>query len=493
IKHDYDQAEACWLNINKEGYPEIYAHAQFNLAKLYKDIKHDYDQAEACWLNINKEDYPEIYANAQLSLANIYFFQKNDRSKSQDYYNKIKYFSSQSYIYITAKVILELMDINPSSNSIKEDLKDLILVNTKNICTSVNDIKDRLLVSFNLNNSSNGDTKAKEPERRVAHYTKPAVLFNLLKGDNPSKFRLNIVDFMNDPSENQVLTNWLNITNNSDNEIKSFLASFSFNHNSLNQFRLYGNEDNILGSGVSIAFNQNFFGLDTERSISNEIALAGSIKSVLSVDNKQIKLETEQTEIESNDTLHPLPLYRCLYFDPKTEYMSLAKRNKQSFYLEMCDKKKETAAIEDEWERYIDALNEEEKIKIIRKQLKEIKKLMEELLEDKELQKIPNLEQLLSLAVLPISCLIKHAAFEDEDECRMIYITHIGDENIVEPQDYQSANSLYVEYTKVENYIDNIYLGPQCKLPHKLWLQNHFKKKLQGKQIKLIKSEMPLR
>ncbi|WP_239423378.1 hypothetical protein [Snodgrassella communis] len=118
---------------------------------------------------------------------------------------------------------------------------------------------------------------------------------------------------------------------------------------------------------------------------------------------------------------------------------------------------------------------------------------MEELLEDKELQKIPNLEQLLSLAVLPISCLIKHAAFEDEDECRMIYITHIGDENIVEPQDYHSANSLYVEYTNVENYIDNIYLGPQCKLPHKLWLQNHFKKKQQGKQIKLIKSEMPLR
>lgn len=213
----------------------------------------------------------------------------------------------------------------------------------------------------------------------------------------------------------------------------------------------------------------------------------------MSFDNEQIKLETEQTEIESDDTLHPLPLYRCLYFDPKTEYMSLAKRNKQSFYLEMCDKKKETAAIDDEWERYIDALNEEEKIKIIRKQLKEIKKLMEELLEDKELQKIPNLEQLLSLAVLPISCLIKHAAFEDEDECRMIYITHIGDENIVEPQDYQSANSLYVEYTNVENYIDNIYLGPQCKLPHKLWLQNHFKKKLQGKQIKLIKSEMPLR
>ncbi|WP_239372667.1 tetratricopeptide repeat protein [Snodgrassella gandavensis] len=493
IKHNYAKAKDCYLNITKEDFPEFYSAAQFNLGCLYLNKTENYKDAATCFSKILESDDQQYYSKAQYQLADIYFFHENDSNKARDYYNKVKYFSSESYIYISARVISELIANNSNLILNKSNLKKSIIDKIENICTSVNDIKDKLLVSFNLNNSPNGNTEAKEPERRVAHYTKPAVLFNLLKGKNPSKFRLNIVDFMNDPSENQVLTNWLNITNNPDNEIKSFLASFSFNHNSLNQFRLYGNEDNISGSGISIAFNQNFFGLDTERSISNEIALAGSIKSVLSVDNKQIKLETEQTENKSNDTLHPLPLYRCLYFDPKTEYMALAKRNKQSFYLEMCDEEKETAAIDDEWERYIDALNEEEKIKIIRKQLKEIKKLMEELLEDKELQKIPNLEQLLSLAVLPISCLIKHAAFEDEDECRMIYITHIADDKIVEPQDYQSANSLYVEYTNVENYIDNIYLGPQCKLPHKLWLQNHFKKKLQGKQIKLIKSEMPLR
>ncbi|PIT58593.1 tetratricopeptide repeat protein [Snodgrassella alvi] len=490
IKHECDQAEACWLKITKKDDPGAYAKAQFNLGVLYKDIKQDYDQAETYWLKITKEDDPEAYANAQFSLANIYFFQKNDRSKAQDYYNKIKYCSSQSYIYITAKVILELMDINPSSNSIKENLKNLIFVNTKNICTLANDIKKTLLVSFNIDNSSNNDTEAKEPERRVAHYTKPAVLFNLLKGKNPSKFRLNIVDFMNDPSENQVLTNWLNITNNSDNEIKSFLASFSFNHNSLNQFRLYGNEDNILGSGVSIAFNKDFFCQDTERSISNEIALISNIKSL---DNKQIKLETEQTEIESDDTLHPLPLYRCLYFDPKTEYMTLAKRNKQSFSLEMYDEENKTVGIDDKWQNYIDELKEKEKIEIISKRLKKIKELMSKLLNNKELQKIPNLKQLLSLTVLPISCLIKHAAFEDEDECRMIYITHIGDKKIVEPQDYQSTTSLYVEYTNVENYIDIIYLGPKCKAQHELWLQNHIRKDSCAKEIKLIKSEVPLR
>ena len=368
------------------------------------------------------------------------------------------------------------------------ELKDLIYNKVENLCNLTDNIKNILFVSNALDNKYG----EKQPERRVAHYTKPAVLFSLLKGENPSKFRLNIVDFMNDPSENQVLTSWLNIGNHPDNEIKSFLASFSFNHNCLNQFRLYGNEDNIVGSGVSIAFNKNFFGLDTERSINNEIISLHSIKSIKSFENKQVKLETEQIEIKSANTLYPLPLYRCLYFDPETGYIALAKRNKQSFYLENKNEKT-TKAIDSEWDEYIKSLNEPIKISYIRDNLKKIKKLIEELSNNPELKKISNLGELLSLAVLPISCLIKHAAFEDEDECRMIYITHIADDNIVEPQDYQSANSLYVEYTHVEEYIDNIYLGPQCKMQHKIWLQNHFKKKRREREIKLIKSEMPLR
>ncbi|PIT23759.1 hypothetical protein BGI37_11420 [Snodgrassella alvi] len=518
-KLDCANAKFFYSNIKKKGSnPECYAYAQFCLGSIYlKD--QNYKNAEDCFREVNYTGLtPEIYIFANLIIKiienNFYFSSYKNESENlpslifdntKDIYeltNKIKYKLSihliNNNLQNNSKKINELeqnitgdatLNKNESNN-----LLDLTFIfnNIEAICRFAKDIKEKLLVSFKLADLSNNTESMKEPERRVAHYTKPAVLFNLLKGDNPSKFRLNIVDFMNDPSENQVLTNWLNITNNSDNEFKSFLASFTFNHNSLNQFRLYGNEDNIAGSGVSITFNQYFFGLDTERSISNEIALAG-IRPIMSFDNKQIKLETEQTEIKSDDTLHPLPLYRCLYFDPKTEYMALAKRNKQSFYLEMCDEENETVDIDAKWQSYINNLNEERIIQTIRDQLKKIKESMKNLLENAELQKIPNLEQLLSLAVLPISCLIKHAAFEDEDECRMIYITHIGDEKIVEPQDYQSTTSLYVEYTHVENYIDNIYLGPNCKAQHELWLQNHIKKKQRGKQIRLIKSEVPLR
>ena len=93
---------------------------------------------------------------------------------------------------------------------------------------------------------------------------------------------------------------------------------------------------------------------------------------------------------------------------------------------------------------------------------------------------------------MPISCLIKHAAFEDEDECRIIYITHIADEKIQAPYDYTSANNLFINYAKVEEYIDKIYLGPQCQPYHRLWITNHVRKS-NNNSIKVIQSEMPLR
>ncbi|PIT37798.1 hypothetical protein BHC43_08090 [Snodgrassella alvi] len=492
-KQDYDKAELFYSNITREDEPKIYAFAQYNLALIYKKEKNDDDEAIKFFSNVSHEYDSEYYYLAQFELGNIYLFKKQLPEESIKFYKQIKYRNLAADNYISAQIILELINQKSCSISKIKDEKELLINNIEKICHLSQKIKNSLIISFKKKSFSNEETNTKNPERRVAHYTRPGVLFNLLKGKNPSKFRLNIVDFMNDPSENQVLTQWLNITTNPDNEIKTFLASFSFNHNSLNQFRLYGNEENILGSGVSIAFNQNFFGQNTERSINmDNINIMNHFSNSIS-ENKD--LISSQVNIENNieENIYPLSIYRCLYFDPKTEYISLAKRNKQSFYLEMYYEKKDTEEIDQEWEKYIEALEEEHKIKTIRHQLREIKDLMQDLLKNEELNKLSNLKQLLSLAVLPISCLIKHAAFEDEDECRMIYITHIADKNIVEPTDYQAANNLYIEYKEIEDYIDKIYLGPQCKMQHKLWLQNHFKKKQTEKEIKLIKSEMPLR
>ena len=112
------------------------------------------------------------------------------------------------------------------------------------------------------------------------------------------------------------------------------------------------------------------------------------------------------------------------------------------------------------------------------------------------IEKITNLDQLIALALMPISCLVKHAAFEDEDECRMIYITNIDDKNIQTTNEYAFINRLYLNYSNVEGYIEKIYLGPRCQSDPELWITKRaqtLKSNLTNEPIKVMKSQMPLR
>src|SRR5690606_1925716 len=81
-----------------------------------------------------------------------------------------------------------------------------------------------------------------------------------------SSFRLNTINNVNDPSEGHLLVNYLkDIRENSfyapdfDKKLHAFISCFTFNHDSLNQFRLYGKEDDKEASGVSLVFNKGFF------------------------------------------------------------------------------------------------------------------------------------------------------------------------------------------------------------------------------------------
>ena len=530
---DFDLAKNCYLNVKKQDNPKVYASAQLNLGIIYEN-KQNIEQAERCYLNIKKQDNREVYAFAQCILGDNVFFNKTKvKLKSpEEYYQNVAYSDNSFQSYIIAQVMLSVIS-NKNLSMFEEEQRNDLVIKICNIRELTLHIQKELLVEFNLNESENNDGLIFE--RQVAHYTKPEVLFNLLKNKNkPSDFRLNVVDFMNDPTENQVLTDWLDVKTEKDNEIKTFLASFSFNHNSLNQFRLYGNENNIVGSSVSVVFNKKFFGDDIKRSINPEsinhlfnntalgLPINDSAKSVVAtmgvnVSNESLNHKNDKTENHLNENLDPknsetvaeknitssvgsLPLFRCLYFDPKNGYISIAKRNKYSFYLEHQNDSAEN--IDVKWNNYLDSLKEEKKIARIRENLKEIKNIIfslknpEESKQKEIIEKITNLDQLIALALMPISCLVKHAAFEDEDECRMIYITNIADELIQAPTNYAYANSLFVNYGKIEDYLEKIYLGPQCQPHHKLWITNHVRtsqSKTRSKPIKVVQSEMPLR
>ena len=594
-KNDINKAEQYYLNVKNRDSPEAFANAQYNLGMLYFR-RINFEKAEKAYKNVkNIIEDKTIYEISQYFLGVIYQFYKNENKKANKfflqscnssnpmvfnqsncalgdnfYFNNVttnikaaeKYYQNVTYLddsfdsYIIAQVMLSVIKSNISKFENYIERNTYIVLPIYNIRELTRNIQNELHVTFKLN--KNLKKQKQQFERQVAHYTKPEVLFNLLK-NKPSDFRLNVVDFMNDPTENQVLTDWLGVKTEKDNEIKTFLASFSFNHNSLNQFRLYGNENNIVGSSVSVVFNENFFGDDIKRIINpasinqffnntdlglpiddsakrvvaNSInyffnntdfglAINDSAKSVVAtmglnnsnenLNHKNYKTENnlkENSAIKISETIAEknitssvgfLPLFRCLYFDPKSGYISIAKRNKYSFYLEHQSDSPEN--IDAKWNNYLESLNEEAKINTVREKLQQIEEIIHSLKNPEEpkqkeiIEKITNLDQLIALALMPISCLVKHAAFEDEDECRMIYITNIADELIQAPKDYAYANSLFVNYGKIEDYLEKIYLGPQCQPHHKLWVTNHVRtsqSKTRSKPIKVVQSEMPLR
>ena len=531
-KDNIEKAEHYYLKVKKQDNPKVYAFAQLNLGAIYEKEKNNFEQAERYYLNIEKQNHPLIYAYVQCKLGDNVFFKKtkNKLESAKKYYQNVVYYDDFFKIYIIAQMMLSVIS-NKVSSMFEEKQRDKLIVKICDIRELTLHIQKELLVEFNLNESENNDGLIFE--RQVAHYTKPEVLFNLLK-NKPSDFRLNVVDFMNDPTENQVLTDWLGINTENNNEIKTFLASFSFNHNSLNQFRLYGNENNIVGSSISLVFNKKFFGDDIKRSINpasinyffnnadfglaiNDSAKSGVATMGLNNSNENLNQKSDNTRNDLNENSDPknsetvveknitssvgsLPLFRCLYFDPKNGYISIAKRNKYSFYLEHQSDSPEN--IDAKWNNYLESLNEEAKINTVREKLQQIEEIIHSLKNPEEskqkeiIEKITNLDQLIALALMPISCLVKHAAFEDEDECRIIYITNIADDLIQAPTNYAYANSLFVNYGKIEDYLEKIYLGPQCKPHHKLWITNHVRtsqSRTRSKPIKVVQSEMPLR
>ncbi|MFQ1017266.1 hypothetical protein ACGH45_04685, partial [Gilliamella sp. BG4] len=495
-KKNIAEAELYYNKVEREDNAEVYALAQCNLGRIYQDEKNEPKKAYKAFLQCCNSNNPVIFNVANCALGDfVYFDKKTTNSKpalAGDYYQKVGYINELFENFVIAQIMLAVSNIEENDLFKTREERDKLVI--KPICQIrklTEKIQKELLVTFKLGKSKS--KPAQQFERRVAHYTNPSVLFELLKND--SHVRLNVVDFMNDPTENQLLSNWLGMNNDPNSEIKSFLTSFTFNHNCLNQFRLYGNENNIIGSGVSLVFNESFFGKEVENSINPDSV------ALLSYDTK-VKVTKSDSEENKDDgdsnnicSLEPLPLFRCLYFDPNSKYISIAKRNKFSFYLEHQGSPPKT--IEEEWNNYIDSLGEEDKIAKIRNNLNKIREIIKKLKGKKKLKALSNLDQLINLAIMPISCLIKHAAFEDEDECRMIYITHIADKKIQAPADYDYANSLFVNYgQKVEGYLDKIYLGPQCQPYHKLWITNHVrrsKSESKLKHIKVVQSEMPLR
>jgi len=296
-------------------------------------------------------------------------------------------------------------------------------------------ILSNLLVDFNS-----------DFERKVSHYTSTFVAEKLITDE--SKIRLNFIEFMNDPTEGKILYNLLNINNLEVLHHSTFLTCFTFNHNSLNQFRLYGLTNNIPCSGVSVVFNKSFF-----------YSLSDSM-----VDEVKMKNETNITK---------LPLFRCIYIDEFSGHIEVAKRNKFTFFQEYKDK----SMANKKWGDYIKFISKIEEN--ISNYISEMLSVNQEVLKNKNYEIV----KILNNITKPLAFLFKHFAFQEEQECRILKIQNIENDEVIIDSNLKTT---YINYEKKCNeHIANLYIGIQSKD-----IKNSLIKKIKEKKLTIPKTKV---
>lgn len=300
-------------------------------------------------------------------------------------------------------------------------------------------------------------------ERKLAHYTIPDTVNKILTG---SKFRLNNIYNMNDPVEGNVLLQCFNQDLCFNQEYKSiectpFISCFTFNHDSLNQFRLYGKINQREATGVSVVLGGDFFDIRPTGTYSF-VQVSEIIKDFNVTKDALDKFRSQNQQNEEG--IEKLPVYRCIYIDPETGYIRLAQRDKITFYREFyrefskCGKmNKEVIEIEIEslWNDYQNFIQDiQDEIKNI---FDNMRKIIEDILNNSNNKNKKEIIKLINLILLPIQYLVKHSAFQEEQECRMCYITSLND-NCVE-MNFENK-WLYINYKEpVKDHIKNVYIA----------------------------------
>ena len=436
-----DDAITAWKKVREDD-PETYADAQLNLGLAYK-AQGKLDDTITAWKKV-REDDPETYADAQLNLGEVYSLDKEKEEQSYEAYNnaqEFSYYKPERGFKILKCTLGVRKDLHSLAKNIDEVLKYL-----------------QIIPGF---------------ESKVAHYTRPQIAFDLFddkKNDKePSNFRLSTIRGVNDPTEGLVLNGYWNQQGIPEtihtNDTATFVSCFTFNHDNLNQFRLYGKENGREATGVSLVFNKEFFSNQADT-----LEFIAGPSTDLSSKSAQIKLN-ETGKIE-NDNKKPLigksTLYRCIYLDPETGYLTLAQRDKSTFYRE--HNEDEDTDAKGKWEDYYELISKIEgrvETHLLNKENNDdnsVSSILKSIFTEDHLYNKCNKDEkqkileAIRFILLPLQYLVKHIAFQEEQECRIMYITQFRDEKIHSNREEQK---MYVEYEEsVLPHIDKIWLSP---------------------------------
>ncbi|MBQ9259605.1 MAG: hypothetical protein IJ187_07125 [Neisseriaceae bacterium] len=385
------------------------------------------------------QDENKCYFYAQLFLSLIYC-QNKEWGKVQQCILEVRKSTNENHIK-------EVMD---RINSIDNDYKALLL----KILLFYLEIREQLAV--NVMGVLHG--AGAYYENNVAHYARPIIIMDILKRNKKGiskrkTLQMGSVAQVNDPSEGKVIFDYLNgleeFKNNNIifepiSELATFVGCFTFNHDKLNHFRLYGKEQGKEATGVSVVFNYQFFNV---REHTNNMGTEDE-KSTGNIWKKQ-------------ETNNKLTLYRCIYLNPKGEldnkpYIQVACRDKVTFY-------REKYRTHEHWEEYkedIDDIQEN-----ITYKFEDIKKSIKSLFEIKDInaEEKKQLIKTVSFILTPLSYMVKHSAYEEEQECRVFKSLPFDDKKI-KIENKNDRQRMYFKYEiPVIDYLEKMYLSPGAK------------------------------
>ena len=282
--------------------------------------------------------------------------------------------------------------------------------------------------------------KVKDEEMPISHYTKIHVSEEMLFKSSP--FRISSIHTNNDLKEGNTLFHYLFADKEMSTQIEeygAFTGCFLFNNDSLNPFRLYGKTDDKEGTGISISFNEKFFNKDVIAPLNTHIA---SISTA--INKKKKKKLPDITHSSDSESKEPerKPLFRCIYIDLETkekDVVSLGQKEKSVF--------KREGKTDNDYNKYKQTIDEMQE---------EIIKALKELRE--QAQKLD--AAIVYKLLLNLRYLVKHAAFKEEQECRIIEIKKFTDKDIKENEN----GCFYMDYLKLtpEN-VEKICFGPKAE------------------------------
>ena len=408
---DYNKAIEINPNYVKAYANRGYAHAKLgNNSKAIKDFKESKTDVLEL-LDLDKDivsgmlDEDEFFKDA---------LEAGDSEKKKEYEAKKDAYKK---IYIDSLEIIRGL-------LIKEEIKkEMPVSHYTKVSTVENLLFDDLTYSPLKALDTANDLKIKLPE---SPYT--IIIDSTAKKDDSKAFRLSSLDTSNDPQEGETLFHYLFPEENMSLQVEKFGAfagCFIMNNDSLNQFRLYGKKDKQEGTGASIAVGKEFF--------------HDSIRM-------PIMLSAELTSKEEENPPNLLPLFRCVYIDPesghkkedKEDFVSLGQKEEYVFYKDGKGKEYEG------YKSYIEDVHGKTKegLSGLKTQIQEGKLAPE----------------VVYKLLLRLRYLVKHVAFKEEQECRIVRICSL------EHKDVKMKNRrLYVDYLKLKpEYVKKICFAPRA-------------------------------